>query len=279
MSESEAMIEVMGPAAAPAAASAWQLRVRRPEGNEEVRALSGSTISIGRAEANDISVEDRQLSRFHARIAFENGTWAVSDLSSKNGTTVNGRMVDRAVLQHGDLIQMGEVIVVFERDETAPPVAASDPSPDGITEQGLDALLAFGEMIACAESELAVLDEVVGRMRDVVRSDRCVIYLVEEGQNKPLMQYASEDTVTSEGDDEAPDLIIDRAMAADEPAMESLDEPTPRHLIVVPLHSRYRKMGVMVLERGEVFGPYHEGDLRLASIGAAHVTTFLRSVI
>ena len=278
MSESEAMIEVMG-ATPPAAGSAWQLRVRPPQGDEELRSLTGATVSIGRAEANDICVEDRQLSRFHARIAFENGTWAVTDLSSKNGTSVNGRAVDRAVLQHGDLLQMGEVVVVFERDETHRPPAAPEAPAEGVAEQSLDALLVFGEMVACAEAELAVLDEVVGRMRDVVRSDRCVIYLVEEGQSKPLMQYASEDTVTGEGDDEAVDLVIDRAMAADEPGMESMDTPTPRHLLIVPFHSRYRKMGVMVLERGDVFGPYHEGDLRLASIAAAHVTSFLRSVI
>jgi predicted component of type VI protein secretion system len=278
MSESDGMIQVVGPTPRDSASS-WQLRVRPPQGDERVRALSGSTLSIGRAEANDICVEDRQLSRFHARIAFENGSWAVTDLSSKNGTSVNGRAVDRAVLQHGDLLQMGDVVVVFERDESARPPAAPDDEPVGLAEQSLDALLAFGEMIACSESELAVLDEVVARMRDVVRSDRCVIYLVEEGQSKPLMQYASEDTVTSEGDDEAPDLVIERAMAADEPGMESMDGPTPRHLLLVPFHSRYRKMGVMVLERGEVFGPYHEGDLRLASIAAAHVTSFLRSVI
>jgi len=134
-------------------------------------------------------------------------------------------------------------------------------------------------MVACAESELAVLDEVVTRMRDVIRADRCVVYLVEEGQSKPLMQYASEDTVTGEGDDQKPDRVIDLAMAADEPGIESLDGTPPRHLVLVPLHSRYRKLGVLVLERGNVGGPYGEADLRLASIAAAQVTSFLRGVI
>lgn len=279
MSEPDALIEVIGHAELPAASTKFLLRVRKPQTEEETIELESATISIGRAEANDIHVEDRQLSRFHARVAFENGTWALTDLSSKNGTTVNGKAVDRVVLQHGDLAQLGETVLVFERDETFVPPAPVETVGSGVPDAALDALLGFGEMIACAEEELSVLDDVVGRMRDVVRSDRCIIYLVEEGQSKPLMQYASEDTVTGDGDDESPDVLIERAMAADEPSTESLDGPTPRHLLLVPLNSRYRKMGVLVLERGLSAGEFHETELRLTTIAAAHVTSFLRSVI
>lgn len=280
MSEPEALIEVMGAMDAVLAGHAWALRVRRVDGAEETVALAGATLSIGRAEANDIHLDDSQLSRFHARVALDDGAWVLTDLSSKNGTTVNGKATDRRVLEHGDLVQVGESVLVFERSEAmaaapAEPIAAP---VSGTPDDRMDALLAFGEMLACAEEELGVLDEVVGRLRDIVQSDRCILYLVEEGQSKPLMQYASEDTVTGEGD-EAATPLMERAMAADEPEIDSLPGPVPRYIMVVPLHSRYRKMGVFVLERSMSAGSFQEGELRVASIASSHVTTFLRGVI
>ncbi|MHC4940348.1 MAG: FHA domain-containing protein [Planctomycetota bacterium] len=278
MSEAEALIEITGDADLSAGPGKFLLRVRRPAGAEETMELGNSTVSIGRAEANDIHADDRQLSRFHARIAFENGAWAITDLSSKNGTTVNGKEIDRSVLQHGDLVQVGETVIVFERDENyVPPEPAA--GVGSVADEQLDALLGFGEMIACAEDELSMLDEFVGRMRDVVRTDRCIVYLVEEGQSKPLMQYSSEDTATGDAEEQTHDVVIERAMAADEPAIEMIDGPLPRHLMLVPLNSRYRKMGVLVLERGTSTGEFSEGDLRLVAIAASHVTSFLRSVI
>ncbi len=81
-------------------------------------ALPGETISLGRASDCTIPIKDRFLSRRHAEIIFERGTWYVRDCGSVNGTLVNGvKVVDPVPLRAGDRIALGDSEVVFHSDE------------------------------------------------------------------------------------------------------------------------------------------------------------------
>src|SRR5712692_8408811 len=80
-------------------------------------ALPGETISLGRASDCTIPIKDRFLSRRHAEIIFERGTWYVRDCGSVNGTLVNGvKVVDPVPLRAGDRIALGDSEVVFHSD-------------------------------------------------------------------------------------------------------------------------------------------------------------------
>ena len=62
---------------------------------------------IGREENCDIPLPDRQVSRSHARIFWENDSYCIEDLNSKNGTHLNGEdVVGVAPLEDGDEIQI-----------------------------------------------------------------------------------------------------------------------------------------------------------------------------
>lgn len=71
------------------------------------------TAVIGRLPECDVTLEDPSVSRRHARIQREDGTWIVEDLGSTNGLKVNGRDVRRAELAHGDLVCLGSVELKF----------------------------------------------------------------------------------------------------------------------------------------------------------------------
>lgn len=69
--------------------------------------LAEPVTSIGRWEDNDIVIDDRWVSRYHAQIRQENDQYVIEDLGSKNGTMVNGqRILEPTVLADGDQIQM-----------------------------------------------------------------------------------------------------------------------------------------------------------------------------
>lgn len=75
-------------------------------------------ITIGRAtsKANwEIALQDPSVSRPHARMELQEGTWVVYDLGSANGTTVNGVAVNDKgrALQDGDIIAFGATQAVF----------------------------------------------------------------------------------------------------------------------------------------------------------------------
>jgi predicted component of type VI protein secretion system len=65
------------------------------------------TITIGRSADCDIVLDDRQVSRLHARILWRGDGYELEDLASKNGTHLNGRDVEgRQPLRDGDEIQI-----------------------------------------------------------------------------------------------------------------------------------------------------------------------------
>lgn len=64
--------------------------------------------TLGRAAGNNIMIDDELVSRRHAILEFQRGTWQISDLDSTNGTWLNGRPVRRAQLADGDEIQIGQ---------------------------------------------------------------------------------------------------------------------------------------------------------------------------
>lgn len=97
------------------------LRVERgPEAGRVFDVSKGGDFLIGRAGA-DISLHDEKVSRKHAELGvYGPDAYQLQDLASTNGTLVNGKPIDRAKLNHGDLIRMGETLLVFEVIEAGP---------------------------------------------------------------------------------------------------------------------------------------------------------------
>lgn len=80
--------------------------------------LDREEVILGRALEADVRVNDTKTSRKHARInviATENGTdFVLTDLSSRNGTFLNGQKIRQETLQNGDKIAIGEHLLRFE---------------------------------------------------------------------------------------------------------------------------------------------------------------------
>ena len=61
-----------------------------------------------------LPLEDRLASRVHAEFTSINGNWYINDMSSKNGTFLNGiRVVGQAPLQNGDQLKIGKTKVLI----------------------------------------------------------------------------------------------------------------------------------------------------------------------
>jgi pSer/pThr/pTyr-binding forkhead associated (FHA) protein len=70
---------------------------------------------IGREETNQITISNEAISKKHAKMTFTDGKFYIEDLSSSNGTFLNGTRVHaRSALKNGDLLRLGAVIVKFE---------------------------------------------------------------------------------------------------------------------------------------------------------------------
>jgi putative nucleotidyltransferase with HDIG domain len=90
-------------------------------------------LSIGRSSESDLQLLDLGVSRFHCVVEAQAENLVVTDLSSSNGTFVNGHRVKRQVLARDDEITIGPVTLVVEQliQPPRPGVAGLLPGDDG----------------------------------------------------------------------------------------------------------------------------------------------------
>jgi ABC transport system ATP-binding/permease protein len=89
---------------------------RRPT---SVRPLpTRATVRIGRADDNDLVIEDLVVSRHHAELrALPDGTYEIADLGSHNGTYLNGLPVTAAPIGPGDIVGIGHFTYALVGDQ------------------------------------------------------------------------------------------------------------------------------------------------------------------
>jgi hypothetical protein len=89
-------------------------------------ALKDGLTSIGRGEANDLTISEPSVSTSHCQIIKSEGCIQLRDLGSTNGTFINGARVSEFELTASQPIQFGAIHVMFEAD--APPPSATKPA-------------------------------------------------------------------------------------------------------------------------------------------------------
>jgi DNA-binding NtrC family response regulator len=119
------------------------------------------------------------LSGRHARIARAPEGWVLEDLQSRNGTLVNGKLVERAVLRPGDLIDLGRVFLAVEEVQVDADDAAGD----------LDAAEVAGGPAGLA-TLWPPLEAQLGDLRRIAGQDVTVTLVGETGTGKEVMAEA-----------------------------------------------------------------------------------------
>jgi len=77
----------------------------------------GKSLTIGRKESNDITIENLAVSGHHAKVDAVGDGYLLTDLQSKNGTFVNQQLVQSHWLKHDDTVVIGKHSLVFSYDE------------------------------------------------------------------------------------------------------------------------------------------------------------------
>jgi hypothetical protein len=68
---------------------------------------------VGRSPECDIFLDDVTVSRRHAEIVRDGDTFTIRDLGSLNGTYVNRKRIESAVLENDDEVQVGKYRLTF----------------------------------------------------------------------------------------------------------------------------------------------------------------------
>ncbi len=65
-----------------------------------------AVIRIGRADDNEVTIADQQVSRRHAELRFAEDTWELCSLG-RNGTIFEGKGIERTILPDAAVFQLG----------------------------------------------------------------------------------------------------------------------------------------------------------------------------
>lgn len=91
-------------------------------------------ISFGRSEACGVVLLQRTASRQHAQVSWESGSFVIRDLDSSNGVYVNERRVAEAVLESGDVVEVGDAVFAWVQPHGAPQLDEATRTQEELTE-------------------------------------------------------------------------------------------------------------------------------------------------
>lgn len=126
--------------------------------------ISGKRVTIGRGEDCALRVPLLSVSRTHCELIKGQDELRVKDLASSNGTYVNNRRINEAVLKPGDRLSIGPVILTVQIDgvpeqitpvKTPTEVAAqiSAPAAPGAEEEVVELEADTAEVVGADDSD------------------------------------------------------------------------------------------------------------------------------
>jgi len=83
--------------------------------------LEKKYVTIGRRATNDIQIDNLAVSGDHARVITVGDESLLEDMDSTNGSTLNGRAIQKQSLQHGDVIGIGKYQLKFINESGTSP--------------------------------------------------------------------------------------------------------------------------------------------------------------
>jgi pSer/pThr/pTyr-binding forkhead associated (FHA) protein len=87
--------------------------------NRQVIPLTKKVTRLGRHMDNDIVIHEEFLSRYHAEVVLEEANYVLYDKNSTGGTYVNGKKIDRCLLNSGDLISLVNIQIMFVNNNSS----------------------------------------------------------------------------------------------------------------------------------------------------------------
>lgn len=97
--------------------------------------LNKERLTIGRRSTNDVVINFPSVSGEHACVITRRGESYIEDLRSTNGTRVNGELINKHYLQHGDEIIIGRHLIAFDAE------ADQRGKPSGLPEAMADTMV------------------------------------------------------------------------------------------------------------------------------------------
>jgi HD-GYP domain-containing protein (c-di-GMP phosphodiesterase class II) len=237
---------------------------------------------IGRGVEADLSLKDATVSNRHAIVEEIGGRIWISDMGSTNGVYVNNVLIgEKTLLQTGDLIRLGEPVLLLSPQEEKLPDhtvilplldITKEPSPDV---RRLRFIYELTSEMAVNQDMDALGEKIAGRLRSLFSQDLVYIALFQDdGSLKPVFAGPSESStpvsrsIINRMFQTGESFLLEDALNEDSfRKQESIIALCIRSALCVPLVHHGKIYGLIYLDKG-IPGAYRKEDLEfLRSIG------------
>jgi sigma-B regulation protein RsbU (phosphoserine phosphatase) len=282
-----------------------ELLIQGPDGGAKTVPLTGR-LSVGRSNAAELCFpEDAGLSRQH--FAFEpdgDGGWTIHDLGSKNGTFVNNiPLKARLMLQPGDRITAGHIIIVFAPPEGKTPdqrvvvfEGAKEESTASTTvvtslegalsnqtmvlERGgakatapMQALIRAGQVLSENKPLSELFPVILDLAIQAVTAQRGVLLILEGEKLVPCAHkgegFRISTTVRDRVINEKTSILVRDAMSDDAfKGRMSIVEQKVHTMMAVPLQTKERIIGLIYVDSPFILREFTKDDLSLLTVMA-----------
>lgn len=284
----------------------FELTVTHGEGPPRAVPLVSGEVTVGRSPSNALAFpQDFRLSRNHLVVKKEGADWIVRDLGSTNGTEVNSeRLAGDHVLRDGDRIVAGSLTLEFRQSEreklNSTVYFIGGPSPSDSSQVVVDLKSVIGEPEKAAPGPASqalsgsrVVQALIragqelaghGRLEDLfdvildlsiqsVAGERGVLMTLDGDQLLVRSSRGEGFQISSAVRDrvirEKASILVRDAMLDDKLSLrQSIVLQHVRSMIVVPLQTRDRVIGLIYVDKSDILSPFNDQDLSLLTVMA-----------
>jgi phosphoserine phosphatase RsbU/P len=284
----------------------FELLITHGDGQSRIVPLVSAEVTVGRSPSNSLAFpQDFRLSRNHLVLKKEGDEWIVRDLGSTNGTEVNAQpLTGPYVLRPGDRIGAGNLVLDFRESErsnlntTVWFVGGPSPSDSSQLVVNLQSVIGEPEQAAPGSAARALSGSRVvqaliragqelaghGRLEDLFEVILDLSIQSVDGERGVLMTLEGEQLVvrSSRGEgfqissavrdrviQEKASILVRDAMFDDKLSLrQSIVLQHVRSMIVVPLQTRDRVIGLIYVDKSNILAPFNDQDLSLLTVMA-----------
>ncbi|MBM3998474.1 MAG: FHA domain-containing protein [Planctomycetes bacterium] len=262
-----------------------------------------AAVTIGRHPSREIPLDDDRASRLHARISYRADRWHLEDCGSRNGTYVNSQLVQQVVLEPGDLIRVGDRLILFapRSEEWKAPFDGSSKLRattiyQRVNASGVSKALVeqnVGDAMSRVVRDSAVLCRLAHSLQshnDVASLARAGLDALREGLDADAVAVwlvGTDGRLRCEGREGAPltehvlaSLAVEKrkAICVDEKAGADKKTSTAGTAIGIPIPARQGCRGAIECHRDLEKAPFERGDLDFAAVVAHQMGAALENL-
>lgn len=268
----------------------WMVQQGRPR----VFAIYKRVTSIGRAGANDVSIDSEALKAHHAQLVFDGRDFAMAPVDPGATLLVNGRRKKKSKIFHNDKLTLGNVELVFSLYDEG---SARDPDVDGRASQtseieGMLKLSDFNRRLLEIRSIPDQIEALLDAVIDVVHANKGFVILLRDGDPEIAAARNVDRETIPDAVTQLSDSILRRCIDTRQPLIvsdavndtmfnssESVMDLQLSSVMVAPLIAQGQLLGLIYVGNDNVVNLFEQTSLEVLTVFAGQASLILQNAI